>query len=98
MQIGNDITEESFKKFIEGISNDIVNWENIKERFQKDNGVTYAKKTILENKAYEIEYDGTGKWIAGSTLCLNLKSLDKIPAFYNPNGARGRYLFSTLLK
>lgn len=99
MEIGDDITEETFKKFIEGISNDIVNWENIKERFQKDNGVTYAKKEILNNEAYEIEYDGTGKWIAGSTLCLNLNSIDKIPAFYNPKGARGEdTFFSTLLE
>ena len=99
MQIGNDITEEAFKEFIEGISNDIVNWENIKERFQKDNGVTYAKVDILNNAPYKIEYDGTGKWISGSTLCLNLKSLDKIPAFYNPEGARGEdTFFSTLLK
>ncbi len=50
MQIGNDITEESFKKFIEGISNDIVNWDNIKERFRKDNGVTYAKKRYQKIK------------------------------------------------
>lgn len=99
MEIGDDITEEAFKKFIEGISNDIVNWENIKERFQKDNGVTYAKKEILNNEAYEIEYDGTGKWIAGSTLCLNLNSIDKIPAFYNSKGARGEdTFFSTLLE
>ena len=99
MEIGDDITEETFKKFIEGISNDIVNWENIKERFQKDNGVTYAKKEFLNNGAYEIEYDGTGKWIAGSTLCLNLNSIDKIPAFYNPKGARGEdTFFSTLLE
>ena len=99
MQIGNDITEEAFKTFIEGISNDIVNWENIKERFEKDNGVTYAKNEILKNSAYEIEYDGTGKWIAGSTLCLNLKSLNKIPAFYNPTSARGEdTFFSTLLE
>ena len=99
MEIGDDITEETFKKFIEGISNDIVNWENIKERFQKDNGVTYAKKEILNNEAYEIEYDGTGKWIAGSTLCLNLNYIDKIPAFYNPKGARGEdTFFSTLLE
>lgn len=99
MQIGDDITEEAFKEFIEGISNDIVNWENIKEIFEKDNGVTYANKEILDNDPYEIQYDGVGKWIAGSTLCLNLKSIYKIPAFYNPNGARGEdTFFSTLLK
>ena len=99
MQVGDDITEDAFKEFIEGISNDIVNWQNIKERFQIDNGVTFAKNEILDNEAFEIEYDGTGKWIAGSTLCLNLKSLDKIPAFYNPKGARGEdTFFSTLLE
>lgn len=29
----------------------------------------------------------------GSTLCLNLRHIDKIPAFYNPEGARGEDAF-----
>lgn len=99
MELGDQIEEEDFKEFIEGISNDIVNWENIKERFIKDNGVTYAKEEVLEGNPYEIEFDGVGKWIAGSTLCLNLTHIDKIPAFYNPEGARGEdTFFSTMLK
>ncbi len=47
---------------------------------------------------YEIQKNGAGKWIAGSTLCINLNHLDKIPAFYNPPEARGEdTFFSTLL-
>ena len=36
-------------------------------------------------------------WL-GSTLCINMNHLDKIPAFYNPPEARGEdTFFSTLL-
>ena len=33
------------------------------------------------------------KWVAGSTLCLNLKEPEKIPAFLNPLAARGEDTF-----
>ena len=61
-----------------------------------NNGVTYSEKSIAEGKGlYELQQ----KWVAGSTLCLNLNHLDKIPAFYNPPLARGEdTFFSTLLK
>lgn len=98
IDVENQIAEEDFKNFIESISNDIINWDNIKEKFNKDNGVTFAKKEIMENGAFEIKGDGVGKWVAGSTLCLNLTHIDKIPAFYNPEGARGEdTFFSTML-
>lgn len=99
IDINNDIDEELFKKFILAISNDIISWDSIKENFNNNNGVTFAKKELAEgNGAFEIEKRGAGKWIAGSTLCVNLKHLDKIPAFYNPPGARGEdTFFSTLL-
>lgn len=92
-------TEQDLKEFIEVISNDIISWESIKEKMQNNNGVTYAKREIaMGNGAYEIESDGVGKWVAGSTLCLNLNDKDKIPAFYNPPAARGEdTFFSTLL-
>lgn len=92
-------TEEDMKEFIEVISNDIISWESIREKMKNHNGVTYADKQLAQgNGAYEIEYDGIGKWVAGSTLCLNLKNMDKIPAFYNPPLARGEdTFFSTLL-
>ena len=89
------ISEKDFKDFIEACGNEAVNWENIKERFEKDNGVTFADREIAEGKgAFELlETETEKKWVAGSTLGLNLKHLDKIPAFYNPPGARGEDTF-----
>ncbi len=90
----NKITETEFRNFIEALSNDIISWESIKFKMQNDNGVTYAEKEIAEGKGiYEIEMKGAGKWVAGSTLCLNLQHIDKIPAFYNPPDARGEDTF-----
>lgn len=91
-----EISEEDFRKYIEAISNEIVSWESIKQKMVDNNGVTYADKYIAEgNGIYEMEE----KWVAGSTLCLNLTHLDKIPAFYNPPLARGEdTFFSTLLQ
>lgn len=92
-------TEEDLKEFIEVISNDIISWESIREKMKNNNGVTYANLEIAKgNGAREIESDGIGKWVAGSTLCLNLMNRNKIPAFYNPPLARGEdTFFSTLL-
>ena len=59
-----------------------------------------AKNTKSDVSKYilEITQDGIGKWVAGSTLCLNLGDRNKIPAFYNPPLARGEdTFFSTLL-
>ena len=94
-----DFEEKDMKEFIEAISNDIISWESIREKMLKNNGVTFADKKIVKGeKAYEIDSIGAGKWVAGSTLCLNLNHEDKIPAFYNPPLARGEdTFFSTLL-
>ncbi|MBR3002454.1 MAG: hypothetical protein IKF38_02680 [Clostridia bacterium] len=94
-----DFDERDMKEFIEAISNDIISWESIREKMRNNNGVTYADKTIASGmEAYEINSIGAGKWVAGSTLCLNLNHEDKIPAFYNPPLARGEdTFFSTLL-
>ena len=92
-------TEQDMKEFIEVISNDIISWESIREKMKNNNGVTYANQEIAKgNGAHEITSDGIGKWVAGSTLCLNLMNRNKIPAFYNPPLARGEdTFFSTLL-
>ena len=92
-------TENDMKEFIEVISNDIISWESIREKMKNNNGVTYGNMEIARgNGAREITSDGIGKWVAGSTLCLNLSDRDKIPAFYNPPLARGEdTFFSTLL-
>lgn len=94
------LTEEDFKTFIEAISNDIIKWDLIKERFEKTKGVDYADTEIIVNpKAYEIEEKDGCKFISGSNLCINLKSIKNIAPFYNPPGARGEDTFlSTCLK
>lgn len=90
----NEISETEFRNFIEVVSNDIISWESIKSKMQNNNGVTYADREIAEGKGvYEIEMQGAGKWVAGSTLCLNLQHIEKIPAFYNPPDARGEDTF-----
>lgn len=90
----NEIDENHFRSFIEAVSNDILSWESIKYKMQNDNGVTYADPDLANEKGlYEIVQDGAGKWVAGSTLCLNLRHIKNIPAFYNPIGARGEDTF-----
>ena len=99
VELNKDVDEGLFANYIEAISNDIISWSSIREKFVKDNGVTYAKNEIaIGEGVYEIKKENGGKWVAGSTLCLNLNNIEKIPAFYNPEGARGEdTFFSTLL-
>lgn len=99
VELGEDVDEKKFKCYIEALGNDIISWDSIQEKFVKYNGVTYANPDIADgNMVYEIKSDGIGKWVSGSTLCLNLRHIRNIPAFYNPEGARGEdTFFSTLL-
>lgn len=99
VEINKEINEDLFREYIEAISNEVVSWDSIKQKFIKDNGVTYADEKIANGEgAYELKQNGAGKWVVGSTLCLNLKNIERIPAFYNPPGARGEdTFFSTLL-
>lgn len=99
VELDEDVNQDNFKCYIEALGNDIISWDSIKEKFVKYNGITYANPDIANGEgAYEIKSDGIGKWVAGSTLCLNLQHIDKIPAFYNPEGARGEdTFFSTRL-
>lgn len=93
----NEIKEDVFKEYIESISNDIINWENIKEKFERHNGVTFADSNIADGKgAYEKKSEDGVKWVAGSTLCLNLTESEKIPAFFNPLAARGEDTFFSM--
>ena len=94
VELNEEIDEELFKQYIEAISNDIISWDSIKEKFTKDNGITYADIDIANGKnVYEKKVEGKGKWVSGSTLCINLNNINKIPAFYNPDGARGEDTF-----
>ena len=72
--------------------------DKIKEIFEKHDGVTFADPKIADGEgAFEITNEGGAKWIAGSTICLNMNDIDKIPAFYNPPGARGEDTFFSVL-
>ena len=65
---------------------------------QIDNGVTYANPEIANGIGkYELGLDNSKKWVSGSTLCINLKHIDVIPAFYNPPGARGEDTFFSMM-
>ncbi|MCL2859456.1 MAG: hypothetical protein FWF46_02565 [Oscillospiraceae bacterium] len=99
-EIGKEIKEDVFKDFIEAISNDIINWDKMKNLIMQNKGVTYGDLEIINNKkTIEIMFLNGGKWIASSNLCLNLKRLKKAYPFYNPPNARGEDTFlATCLK
>ncbi len=87
------ISEETFKTFIEALSNDIVKWETVKQTMQSG-GVTYADKEVLMRQdAQEVQEVNQAKFISGSNLCINLKRPERVNAFYNPPGARGEDTF-----
>ena len=87
------LSENEFKIFIESISNDIINWDSIKEKMN-DGGVTYADLDIIHSKRIEVVKEINGmKFISGANLGFNLKNLDKLFPFYNPPGARGEDTF-----
>jgi hypothetical protein len=87
------LSEDEFRIFIESISNDIINWDSIKEKMN-DGGVTYADLDIINSKITEVVKEVNGmKFISGANLGFNLKNIDKLFPFYNPPGARGEDTF-----
>jgi len=93
MNFNEKLSEEEFRTLIESISNDIVNWDSIKEKMN-EGGVTYADLDIINSKKVKIVNEKNGmKFISGANLGFNLKNLDKLFPFYNPPGARGEDTF-----
>ncbi|WP_035776452.1 hypothetical protein [Clostridium arbusti] len=89
----NKLSEEDFKLFIEAISNDIINWDSIKDKMNSG-GVTYGDLSIIYGKKGKVVQEINGmKFISGSNLGLNLKNCNKLFPFYNPPGARGEDTF-----
>ncbi|HOO28104.1 MAG TPA: hypothetical protein PLU43_06535, partial [Lachnospiraceae bacterium] len=90
----NDVLDEnSFRLFIEAISNDIINWESIRT-LMESGGVTYASTDILTSgKASDVPLVGGCKFISGANLCINIKTPQKTLPFFNPPGARGEDTF-----
>lgn len=90
-----DVTEEDYKAFINGLENEVISWEVIQERRKDDISIAFADPDIIngKKKAEVVEDVGRTNFVLGSGICLNLNHLDKIPAFYNPPGARGEDTF-----
>ena len=94
-----EFTEGDFKAFIEAISNDIINWENMRQ-LMRSGGVTYASTEVLmKNQPVEVQEKSCCKFISGANLCINLTKPERTFPFFNPPGARGEDTFlSTMLQ
>ena len=93
LNFNDKLSEDDFRIFIESISNDIINWNSIKEKMN-DGGVTYADLDIINSDITKDVKEINGmKFISGSNLGFNLKHIDKLFPFYNPPGARGEDTF-----
>lgn len=98
VELNEEINETVFRKYIEAISNEIIDWDSVKNIMVRNNGVTYANEEIASGKGvYEIGKEKGKKWVAGSTLCVNLRRIKNIPAFYNPPEARGEDTFFSIM-
>lgn len=87
------LAEDDFRLFIEAISNDIINWNTIRE-LVNNGGVTYADTSVLtSNDVKEVQEINHAKFISGANLCINLTVPDRTYPFYNPPGARGEDTF-----
>ncbi|MBK9153223.1 MAG: hypothetical protein IPM25_03210 [Chloracidobacterium sp.] len=93
-EFNNLLTESDFRAFVEATSNDIISWRSVKDIVFGNDGVTYADRRVIEKvrAADVVEVNGM-KFISGANLCMNLKRIRHLPAFYNPPGARGEDAF-----
>lgn len=93
MEFDNVMTAQDFQIFIEALSNDILNWDEIKKVID-NGGITYANKEVLIEQAASLVPEVNGaKFITGGNLGINLTDPAKVFAFYNPPGARGEDTF-----
>lgn len=93
LEYNDTMTETDFRSFIEAISNDILNWDNIKA-VMNNGGVTYADtKIITSDTAIEVQEENHTKFISGANLGINLTNPQRVFPFYNPTGARGEDTF-----
>ncbi len=93
-----EFSEEDFRALIGAISNDIINWDSIRD-LMESGGVTYASKDVLiGHQSKEVQEEKGCKFITGANLCINLKNPERTFPFFNPPGARGEDTFlSTML-
>lgn len=84
-----------FCQYIKAVSNEVVDWDSLYQLFHQNKGITYADTQIAGGEGTH-EIIEKPKWVVGSTLCLNLRKIEDIPAFYNPPEARGEDAFFSL--
>lgn len=93
LEFDDDLTEDIFRSFIEAISNDIINWNSLRE-IMNNGGVSYADTSILVSSiGVEVAEVKGAKFISGSNLCINLTNPKRVFPFYNPPMARGEDTF-----
>jgi hypothetical protein len=93
VEYNDTMQEKDFRSFIEAISNDILNWDNIKS-VMNDGGVTYADTKVLTGgNIKEVQEINHAKFISGANLGINLTNPQRVFPFYNPVGARGEDTF-----
>lgn len=90
-----NLTADIYKDFIDALENEVISWEKVQCMYKNDSGIGFANKDIANytKKVEELDNIGTENFVLGSGICLNLRHLEKIPAFYNPPGARGEDTF-----
>ncbi|NTW71321.1 MAG: hypothetical protein HGA49_03670 [Eubacteriaceae bacterium] len=93
IEFNDKMTESDFRSFIEAISNDILNWDNIKTVMEQG-GVTYADTKILTtDDAIEVKEINHAKFISGANLCINLTDPRRIFPFTIHRAREERILF-----
>lgn len=98
IHFNDDFTEDDFRSFIGAISNDIINWDSMRQ-LMRSGGVTYASTEVLiKQETKEVQEINRCKFISGANLCINLTNPQRTFPFFNPPGARGEDTFlSTML-
>ena len=93
VEYNDKLSEDDFRRFIEAISNDIVDWDTIKT-VMGNGGVTYADtKVLASDEATQVQEINRAKFISGANLCIKLTNPCRVFPFYNPPGARGEDTF-----
>lgn len=93
IHFNDQLREQDFKKFIEAISNDIINWDHVRN-LMNSGGITYASTDILlKSESSEVSLIEGCKFISGANLCINLTRPHLSLPFFNPPGARGEDTF-----
>ena len=94
VQFNDTLTKDVYKDFVEALENDAVSWDRVQFNYKNDSGIGFADKAVAEYEKEVIQLEDLKKEpLFGSGMCLNLRHIDKIPAFYNPPNARGEDTF-----